>query len=360
MAGEVIVSCVGDIALSDHPLLYGNGVRSYINHGIDIFQNIEPIFRESDLVIGNLECPLKSIDERGALESKTFCGDLEFAGLLKQAGFSVLNIANNHIMHHGEAAYNETILSLQNYGITPIGGGKQTDYVHHIFEKNEIKIALIGYSDVLERRSQKPLYFYDSQKDLFDLVKSLRKICDHVVLSIHWGVEDISRPHGDIIDFSRRLCDAGVSVILGHHPHVLQAVERYKSSLIFYSLGNFVFDCLWSDKYKTSIIANLLFKHDEVSYKVIPVEINKNYKVKLLNGVKKNKIIRHLDRISNKRYYDKTGRYWTTNESEIFDKEYKKQELVLKIKKILYLCARIYQMRRETIQYLMNKVFSLK
>jgi len=111
-------------------------------------------------------------------------------------------------------------------------------------EKIEIKgktVALGGYS-LVEDGCRSPLYNRISDEDkIFSDVKNIKNIADLIVISIHWGSEYVPLPSPEQVKLGRRLIDSGVDVIIGHHPHVVQSMERYGEKLIFYSLGELYF-----------------------------------------------------------------------------------------------------------------------
>lgn len=85
-------------------------------------------------------------------------------------------------------------------------------------------------------------------------------------MSLHWGNEYIHYPSISQIKLAHKIIDAGIDIIIGHHPHVIQPVERYKNGVIFYSLGNFLFDMLWSKKVRHGMIAKIKFDKESIQY----------------------------------------------------------------------------------------------
>jgi poly-gamma-glutamate synthesis protein (capsule biosynthesis protein) len=120
----------------------------------------------------------------------------------------------------------------------------------HIVESNGLRIALIGAVDP----SSGPTQFASGDawgvpsldlERLGSQIRQLRSTVHHVIVSIHWGEERFQIPSPGQLDQARRLVDAGASLILGHHPHVLQGMEVYRGAPIIYSLGNFLADCVY-------------------------------------------------------------------------------------------------------------------
>lgn len=97
---------------------------------------------------------------------------------------------------------------------------------------------------------------------------------DVLIVSLHWGAEYQKEPNAQQKKLAHEIIDAGAKIIIGHHPHVTQPVESYRSGLIFYSLGNFVFDQPWSEATKQGQITKIIFEGKDVkSYELTPIYI---------------------------------------------------------------------------------------
>jgi len=113
-----------------------------------------------------------------------------------------------------------------------------------IIEKNDVRLGFLGYckkGEYTATDSTSGAALFDEEIIKED-IRSIKNKVDFVVLSLHWGIELSEYPSPEQVEMAHRLVDAGAEVIIGHHPHVLQGIERYKRGLIFYSLGNFIFD----------------------------------------------------------------------------------------------------------------------
>ncbi|GAH45822.1 unnamed protein product, partial [marine sediment metagenome] len=131
-------------------------------------------------------------------------------------------------------------------------------------------------------------------------IKFVNPQCDFVIVSLHWGIENVFYPSPKQIDLAHKLIDAGATVILGHHPHVIQGIERYKTGLIVYSLGNFQFDPKLSyRKTNKSIILCLDFDRETLKgYEIVPVIIDKNFLPSVVKDELKDKINDFIAKIS--------------------------------------------------------------
>lgn len=220
------------------------------------FAKIADEIYQADIAFGNLESPLST---RGrALPGKGICFRARpaLAGQLAEKGFDVLSIANNHALDYDTPAFNQTRQVLQEAGIATVGGGKNIDEARRpvILEAKGLKIGFLAYTDYADvyfhprypRRFQAtnevegvaPLVEQDIRQD----INAIRPRVDILVVSLHWGVEYSHRPTAAQQRMAHAFIDSGADLILGHHPHVLQGIERYNRGLIAYSLGNFIFD----------------------------------------------------------------------------------------------------------------------
>jgi len=226
--------------------------------GKEMFNAIQREFQGGDMVFGNLEGSL--CDESKPVKCKVplskncfeFVMPTRYAGHLKGAGFSVLNIANNHILDAGFEGAESTITTLRNEGILVTGGETIAK-----FTKNGKKIAVPGFSYKASPYASSILDIPGAQ----EIVSRLKKDHDVVIVSFHGGAEGKHALHipkgdetfleenrGNVTRFARAVIDAGADMVIGHGPHVLRAMEVYKGKLIAYSLGNFLTYALFNLK----------------------------------------------------------------------------------------------------------------
>lgn len=241
------------------------------NNFID--NKLKGIIQGCDVAMCNFEAPIK-IGNRVPIKKAGphMCQPKESVAYLREAGFNFTSLANNHIYDFGEESLNATIKELQKNKIEFVGGGLDFEqaYQPKIIEKNGIKIGLLAGCEnefgCLYEEQKRGGYAWLFSGIIEDNIRALRENVDFIVLIAHAGVEDISIPIKEWRDRYKRLSEVGVDVIIGHHPHVPQAYEKYQNSLIFYSLGNFYFD-----------IAPSINKSDD-SYSVI-LEFRKEGKI---------------------------------------------------------------------------------
>jgi poly-gamma-glutamate synthesis protein (capsule biosynthesis protein) len=211
--------------------------------------NLKKIIQDSDLAICNFEAPIRHENMQAIKKAGPHVYQSSNSiSYIKHSGFNYVSLANNHIYDYGDDALKATIDELHKYNINYIGAGVDFDeaYQTKVFEKNGIKVGLLAACEsefgCLYEKQKRGGYAWLFHSLIEDNVEKLKQRCDFVVCVAHAGVEEIDVPIKEWRDRYRRLCDIGVDVILGHHPHVPQGYEEYGRSLIFYSLGNFYFD----------------------------------------------------------------------------------------------------------------------
>lgn len=281
--GDLRISAVGDISMGDHPVCAGHGMRSaFKRRKDDILKQVKPDLEAGDIAFGNLETVASNIGlNRHWLPSYEMRGDPASLKYLKNAGIGLLGVANNHAMQHGVAAFRDCIDQLQRNGFGIMGVDQQPSRTTpYVFHKDGVKHMFFALSMRPEEWHDGPVPYSlrDNHQKVLAEVTELKRHCEgYLICSIHWGLELLDYPGPDEISLGRALIDAGVDIVVGHHSHLLWPVERYKNGLIFYSLGNFVFD-LWSSDTKLSVIADIRLREGEVpDYSLIPVVISDDF-----------------------------------------------------------------------------------
>jgi poly-gamma-glutamate capsule biosynthesis protein CapA/YwtB (metallophosphatase superfamily) len=237
------ISFVGDIAFNGrYEMLLREGKTWRLERKIKLLTT------GSDLTIGNLEGPLTTANSVGPPWRFSLRGSPEYAPVLRAAGFDVVSLANNHAMDYGWEGLSETFRHLQSVGIKYVGAGVNIEEARkplHVSVQG-IQIAILAYCDV---PTSSPLYAGDDcpgvapmhRAFILEDVGKVRQKCDVLIVCMHWGQENISSPAPKYRQIGREMIAAGVNIIVGHHPHVLQGIERVGSGVVAYSLGNFTF-----------------------------------------------------------------------------------------------------------------------
>jgi poly-gamma-glutamate capsule biosynthesis protein CapA/YwtB (metallophosphatase superfamily) len=228
-----------------------------------LLSDVSDVFKRADFGFVNLETPVAPAHSHG---SKPFMFDAPVALLegLKASGIKIVSFANNHVMDQGWPGFTETREHLREEGLLFAGSGDtvQQQWQPVITEANGIKVGWLGMTRWLngnrnpDKDDQPHVNFFPypgeaggapgaDEAQVLEAVKAARTQCDFLVVSIHWGIEYAPAPRPEDVDVAHKMLEAGASVIVGHHPHVLQPVETYttqdgRNTVIFYSLGNFL------------------------------------------------------------------------------------------------------------------------
>lgn len=272
-AEEIVINAVGDIMLG------GRWAASIQRSGYDTpFRSVVSELKAGDLTIANLESPIA----RGGVEFSgkkfRFRAEPEVAGALIASGINLVTLANNHSMDFGGQALTETLGHLDQAGIGRVGAGENLPEARKmaLYRIKGKRIAFLGYS------LTQPTEFFAGknspgtapglEKYFVDDIGRARQEADYVIVSFHWGTEGKHAIQPYQRTAARKAIDAGADVIIGHHPHVLRGIERYKTGLVFYSLGNFTF----ASKSRTAdagLLVRLRFSEGKREAELLPLDI---------------------------------------------------------------------------------------
>ncbi len=273
-------------------IMFDRGVRNIIeNRNRDPFEHIKKsnsFFHDYDVVVANLEGPIVTMD-RSLCQTKAY--NFQFASdttnRIREAGITMVNIANNHSYDCYAKGYESTISELSKAGIDYIGQRPQEkSYVEKNI--NGKKVAFIGIDETV---APIPVSGY------YQTIKELKSKNDFVIVNIHWGTEYMLTENDSQTAIAQALIDSGADAIFGHHPHVIEPVKIYKGKPIFYSLGNFVFDQNFGDTTK-GLGAGVVFEKNKISVEIYPFNI-KIFAPDFMTGQEReefcNKFLRNLD-----------------------------------------------------------------
>ncbi len=295
----VCLVAAGDIMLS-------RGVAGEIKkHGGDPlhpFARIKHYLKSGDIVFGNLENPITPGSEI-MMPEMTLRADPGSAQALREAGCSVLSLANNHLADFGTGGLLDTLQYLDEAGIGHTGAGKNEEeaFAAVFREVNGLKLAFLAFCDpalvqdfYLAGVEQPGVAFLEQEK-VRAAVQDARDKADFVVVSIHAGREYEPEPDLAQTQFARLAVDAGADFVLGHHPHVVQKIEQYKGKYIFYSLGNFIFDQKWSRATRIGLAVKVFIAAGGVErLEFLPVYINDQGQPQPLAGDEAAELIKKL------------------------------------------------------------------
>ncbi len=258
---------VGDVMLSRH-------VWTKIKQSGDMalpFRETHEITSMADVSFANLETSVSTMQEPPS-EGMSFMADPRSLEGLKLGGFDVISLANNHSHNFGDQALLDTIEIVNENGFKTIGAGKDYDDANKplIYEVKNQKIAFFAYEDVVPDSYASgvgdPGVAWMDTEVMKKNVSALKKanLVDYIIVSMHSGVEYVKTPNDIQVKFARSAIDAGANLVMGHHPHVTQTKETYKNGYIIYSLGNFVFDQMWSEETRMGEIFKCTLDNGEI------------------------------------------------------------------------------------------------
>ncbi len=241
-------------------VMLGRAVRSLMDkHGLNYpFEKIAADIGGTDYVFANFEGPIKEFPVVTS-KSISFRFKPDVVRVIKDAGITIVSIANNHALDQGWGGRDDTKKFLDAGGVSYFGHPKNTHEENvHISEISGSKVAFLGYDDTI---------FKIDADSAASYIRQLKAENDYVIISIHWGIEYKHTPTSRKVELAHTFVDAGADLIIGHHPHVVQTMEIYKDVPVFYSLGNFVFDQYFSqDTQEGLAIGAVLEKERTVIY----------------------------------------------------------------------------------------------
>ena len=240
-------------------------------------RDIGELFSKADIAFVNLESPFWDKKPYGNSEL-IFRAEPDMIAALKRAGIDVVSTANNHARDCYDQGVQFTLAWLKENGIAVAGSGENADACHAgaVLERNGWRFGFLGYTF---DQSNGNHFDIDPRIAMLDApqmrrdVAMMRRRAEVVIVSMHAGAEYWSSPHPIQTAFAHAAIEAGARVVVGHHPHVVQPVERYRDGVIFYSLGNLVFDQQRKET-REGLVVEVVFRGLElVRYTTIPVDI---------------------------------------------------------------------------------------
>ncbi|MDP2642218.1 MAG: CapA family protein [Candidatus Peregrinibacteria bacterium] len=264
-------------------IMLGRYVRTLMNkYGLDyVFEKIKPdkngewFYENSDFVFGNFEGPINGKGTSGGT-SMIFSFNEDVVNFLKGYGFNILSIANNHAIDQGWGGRKNTIDTFNNVGLGWCG---------HPSEEEEGSVYYGENGERVSKDASSGGFFTDGEKVAFvclhdaisklnidnavALIQDAKENADYVIISVHWGIEYSHKPNKTQVNYGHAFIDAGADFVIGHHPHVVQSFEEYNGKIIFYSLGNFVFDQYWSNDTQEELAIGIDLSHDGNALKTV-------------------------------------------------------------------------------------------
>ncbi|HCT91543.1 MAG TPA: capsular biosynthesis protein [Lachnospiraceae bacterium] len=291
----ITVSAVGDCTLGVDSR-YNQSFNNYYkrNNAAYFLKKVKPIFEKDDITVANFEGTLTNSTSR-ANKTFTFRGPAKYASILTKGSVEVVNLANNHSADFGKRGLSDTKKTLKKYGIPYC---MQSTIAYKTVQG--IKVAFLGFNK---------LNGVSNSTVKKTINKAKKNGAEIVIVSFHWGIELDKYPNDAEKKAGRAAIDNGASLVLGHHPHILQGIEKYQDRYIVYSLGNFCFGGNSNPRDKDTMIFQQTFYvkngklQSKQDAKVIPCSLSStgrtnDFQPKPLKGKERDRVINKINTLS--------------------------------------------------------------
>lgn len=285
----------GDVMLARNVQTIQENLTDYKSAWKNIFKEMS----RADLAVINLESPFSP---RGPYPDAGFIFRARPENMLglKQAGIDVVNLANNHFGNAGLEGMNYTFDFLTENKIVYTGAGRDEAEAFRakLVEVKDLKIAFLsqGYDAGSASGENQPGIAFTDLEKLTEEINKIRDQADLVIVQFHGGVEYTHQPNKEQVLFAHKAVDAGADLVIGHHPHWVQEIEKYQGRYIFYSLGNLIFDQNWSQKTSEGLVVGINIKNGLIdSFDLKPVVIENNYQPRWANEIEAGRILKYIN-----------------------------------------------------------------
>ena len=296
--GEWTLTAVGDIMLSRSVLRRMEAYGSYRHPYTDTVQ----ILRAADFTVANLEGQISdNVVPSSNPETMSFVSPIAVLDGVRWSGIDAVSLANNHALDFGVAALVDSMDALDDAGIGYFGAGinRQSSLRASVYNVGGQRVAFVGLTDLSNAGfphaslpTTAPAY---SPAQVAEAVRAADVMADVVIPYFHWGVEYSSIPNQRQQSLAYAAIDAGADLVLGAHPHWVQRTERYRDTLIVYSMGNFVFDQMWSAETRQGVIATFTFDGGRVaSVRYTPVLIEDYNRPRIATGADRDAVLQRM------------------------------------------------------------------
>ncbi|MBR6473492.1 MAG: CapA family protein [Firmicutes bacterium] len=263
-----------------------------------VFEPISHVFKQADLVVGNIETMLS---ESSPYRTELYVSEQDFncnapteiLDGLKNCGFDVLTNANNHDLDTGVVGLAETIDNIVRFGFIQTGTFKDQKKRYEVIDVNGIKVGIVAYGtdhngkgvNISTEGRKFMLHDYSRIKAKNNYTNAKKDGADIVICCMHWGKENHAKPHSSQHKYAQELADIGFDCIIGSHSHVLQPFDIVEASdgrkvPVFYCMGNFIshnFDNVKSRAIVAVVDAEKTDEGTKLELSYIPVFTSENY-----------------------------------------------------------------------------------
>lgn len=274
------------------------------------YAEVREIITQADLAVGTLNATISDYPARtGCVSTYVLVGGSENADALARAGFDAMSVATNHIKNCGESncgdrAFFDTLDNLRRVDILPVGAGENLAHAMQpaVFTLSGVRFGIVSLGQI------EPMAFAGedtpgiavlNEESLRAAINAAREVSDVVIAMPHWGPEDVPTPNWIQRDLARVAVEAGADLVVGNHTHVVQAVEEVDGVMVFYGLGNFVFDQSWARDHQQGVILQVTFDGDRYAgYEFIPIHVDGDGRVHIAEAGEAAEILDRIEEVS--------------------------------------------------------------
>lgn len=251
-----------------------------------LYAGVRHLITEADLAVGTLNAALSDYPPRtGCVPTYVLVGGSENADAMARAGFDLMSVATNHIKNCGmsncgDRAFFDTLENLRRVGILPVGAGQDHAQAVQpvVVSANGVRFGFVSLGQLEPlafAADDKPGIAVLNEANLRAATAAARQVSDVVIALPHWGPEDVPNPNWSQRELARVAVEAGADLVVGNHTHVVQALQEIEGVMVFYGLGNFIFDQNWARDHMQGVILQVTFEGSRYAgYELIPTHVD--------------------------------------------------------------------------------------
>ena len=275
-----------------------------------IFEDVRDLISQANIAIGTFNATMSDYPPHtGCIPTYILVGSPANADALALAGFDVMSVATNHIKDCGLAncgnrAFYDTLDNLRRVNIQPVGAGSNlTEALQPVvITANGIRFGIVSQGQIRQggvyAEQDEPGIAELSEENIAKAVDAARQVSDVVIFMPHWGPENVATPTWIQRDVARQIVNAGADLVIGNHTHVVQGVQEIDGVMVFYGLGNFVFD-QWERPNKQGVLLMVKFEGTRlVSYELIPTHVDRSGRVYIAGSEEAAEILERIEQAS--------------------------------------------------------------
>jgi poly-gamma-glutamate synthesis protein (capsule biosynthesis protein) len=257
------------------------------------YEEVRHLISEADLAIGTFNATMSDqVEHTGCLWTYQLVGSPDNADALARAGFDLMSVATNHIKDCGlmkswcDASFFDTLENLRRVGILPVGAGENLEEALKpvVVTVNGIRFGFVSLGDskmtpLVFAAEDHPGIAHLVEENMRAAIAAARRVSDVVVALPHWGSEDILLPNWLQREQAAYTVDAGADLVVGNHTHVVQPYQELEGVMVFYGLGNFVFDQGLRDHRQGAILRVQFIGTEFAGFELIPTHVDPDGRV---------------------------------------------------------------------------------